>query len=119
MDSRLIEQGDDCGTVGITFGQDDSFTLGGYGSRGGIKLELPLDDFEARELIDTLQPIADDPHAALSIDEREAVLSFIVSVLAGAGETAVHDALPPAQRDAFAAARAKLAHASENGKDSD
>lgn len=59
MNITLNRSDDDTGTLAITFGSDDAFSLSGYGERNGVNLELPLYSREAREMIAALQPLAD------------------------------------------------------------
>lgn len=39
-------------------GQDDPFSISGYGTRGEIAIEFPLYSHEAQTLIDLLLPVA-------------------------------------------------------------
>ena len=58
MQIRVNDTGEDFATIRLEPGQDDSFSVAGYGSRGGVSIELPLYAHEAAELIELLEPIA-------------------------------------------------------------
>lgn len=59
MEFRIEDEGPDFGTLVVTPGQDDRFAVHGYATRGEVHIEFALYNYEARALIELLQPIAD------------------------------------------------------------
>ena len=53
MYASLINEGEDFATLQIQLGKDDDLTLLSAGS-GGLTIQLPLFDHEAKEISDTL-----------------------------------------------------------------
>lgn len=57
-DFSIRDEGEDFGTLVAFPGQDDSFEVSGYATRGQVKIALPIYAHEARALIEILEPLA-------------------------------------------------------------
>lgn len=58
MQMEIQDDGEDFCQVVLRPGNDDAFSVSGYGTRGGIAIEFPLYSHEAEELIELLTPVA-------------------------------------------------------------
>lgn len=54
------DEGEDFGKLILTPGRDDYIEVSGYGD-GSIKIQVPLYNYEARELIEKLGMVAEAP----------------------------------------------------------